>query len=39
VNPPWSEGKVKVAAKEDIIWLKKDWGSDQDKIGIKKLKK
>lgn len=39
VNQPWSEGKVKVATKEDIIRMKKGRGSDQDKVDIKKLKK
>lgn len=39
VNQPWSEGKVRVATKEDIITLKKGRGSDQDKVDIRKLKK
>ena len=35
----WSTETVKVAKKEDIIWLKRGRGSDQDKIDIRKLKK
>jgi hypothetical protein len=37
-NHPWSDGTVKVAAKKDLITLKKGRGSDQDKVDIKKLK-
>ena len=35
----WLKGTVRVAKKEDIIWLKKRRGSDQDKLDIRKLKK
>lgn len=33
----WAEGRVKVATKEDIIWLKEQRGSDQDKVDIRNL--
>lgn len=39
VNQPWLKGKVPVATKDDIIWLKKGRGSDQDKVDIRRLKK
>ena len=34
----WKDGVVKVARKNDLIWMKKQRGSDQDKVDIGKLK-
>jgi len=34
---PWAEGVVRVVRKEDLIWLKQQRGSDQDKVDIRKL--
>jgi len=35
---PWTGGRVRVVSKDDLIWLKKQRGSDQDKVDIRKLK-
>lgn len=32
------EGEIKVARKEDLIWLKEQRNSEQDKVDVKKLK-
>ena len=34
----WAQGSVRIAKKEDIIWMKQQRGSDQDRIDIRKLK-
>ena len=34
----WEKGTLKVAAKDDLIWLKKKRASDQDKADIKELR-
>ena len=34
----WSKGVVKVVRKEDLVWLKEQRGSDQDRVDIRKLK-
>jgi hypothetical protein len=35
---PWKDGIVRVACKRDIIKLKEQRGSDQDKVDIGRLK-
>ncbi|MCL5270309.1 MAG: nucleotidyltransferase [bacterium] len=37
IEQPWEEGKVRVVRREDLIWLKKQRGSDQDEVDIRKL--
>jgi len=37
ISAKWSEGSVKIAKKDDIIWLKQLRNSDQDKVDIKRL--
>ena len=37
IEQPWSDGVVKVARKEDLIWMKQQRGSDQDRVDIRKL--
>ena len=34
----WTQGSVKIARKEHVIWMKQQRGSDQDRIDIRKLK-
>jgi len=34
---PWADGVARVAGKEDIIWMKRQRGSDQDHVDIRKL--
>ena len=37
-DQPWSEGVVKVARKADLIWLKEQRNSDQDRVDIARLR-
>jgi hypothetical protein len=37
VDVKWEKGKVSVVNRDDLIWLKKNRNSDQDKIDIKSL--
>lgn len=34
---PWADGVVKFASKEDLIWMKRQRGSDQDQVDIRRL--
>lgn len=34
---PWSQGVVRLARKEDLIWMKQQRGSDQDNVDIRRL--
>jgi hypothetical protein len=38
IEAEWADGFVRVARKEDIIWMKQQRGSDQDRVDIKRLK-
>ncbi len=37
IEDQWSEGRVRIIAKNDLIWMKKQRNSDQDKVDIDKL--
>jgi predicted nucleotidyltransferase len=37
VNVEWEKGNVSVVNREDLIWLKQNRNSDQDKVDIKNL--
>jgi hypothetical protein len=34
---PWSNGAARVVRREDLIWLKEQRGSDQDRVDIRRL--
>jgi hypothetical protein len=36
-DQPWSDGTVKLVRREDLIWLKDQRGSDQDRLDIRRL--
>lgn len=36
---PWSQGVVRLARKEDLIWLKQQRGSEQDQVDIRRLER
>lgn len=36
-DQPWARGTVKVVRKEDLIWLKEQRGSEQDRLDIRRL--
>lgn len=36
---PWSQGVVRLARKEDLVWMKRQRGSDQDSVDIRRLER
>ena len=36
-DEPWSNGTARVVRREDLIWLKEQRGSDQDRLDIRRL--
>ena len=37
LEEPWADGVVRFASKEDLIWMKRQRGSDQDQVDIRRL--